>query len=422
MKKVIALVIVIVLVTSFALAGCTGASTQSSAPAESSAAVAETTTEATQQAAQDASSDGGTIKIGALLDYTGVVADLGAKFKAGIELALEEADYKVAGKTIELVDYDSASDPTKAVEGFKNITEKDGVKLVIGPLMGDAHLAIAPLAKEKDVIITSLVNGMYDTIELADNHYIQYPTTCEAQTEPFGKWIAEQGYKTMAIVACNMAGKIAFANGIKSGFESGGGEVVSEVFPEPGTDDYSSYIATLPQADCVLYALNGPAEVSKFVYQFQQSGRKDKLFTITQDADYTPEALAELGDVALGIEGEASYTWQLDNAANKTFVEGIMAKTGTLPSSSEQNAYTLTKVLLAALEKTNGDDSYEVMWPAITSLNMETPAGQLTFEPSGVAITDLYVTQAEKAEDGTIQLSAPIAIIPQIRDSRLTAE
>jgi hypothetical protein len=33
------------------------------------------------------------IKIGAVLDFTGPVADLGPKFKAGIELALEEVGY-----------------------------------------------------------------------------------------------------------------------------------------------------------------------------------------------------------------------------------------------------------------------------------------------------------------------------------------
>ena len=50
------------------------------------------------------------IKIGAILDFTGPVADLGPKFKAGIELALEEAGYKVAGREIKLIVEDGATD------------------------------------------------------------------------------------------------------------------------------------------------------------------------------------------------------------------------------------------------------------------------------------------------------------------------
>ncbi len=92
------------------------------------------------------------IKIGAILDFTGPVADLGPKFKAGIELALEEAGYKVAGREIKLIVEDGATDVTVALDKFKKLADKDQVHICIGPLMGDAHLAIAPYAAEKKVI------------------------------------------------------------------------------------------------------------------------------------------------------------------------------------------------------------------------------------------------------------------------------
>jgi len=88
------------------------------------------------------------IKIGALLDFTGPVADLGPKFQAGIELALEEVGYEVAGHPIELIVEDSATSVEAAVEKYKKLVDKDKINLCIGPLMGDAHLALAPLAAE----------------------------------------------------------------------------------------------------------------------------------------------------------------------------------------------------------------------------------------------------------------------------------
>jgi len=357
------------------------------------------------------------IKIGALLDFTGPVADLGPKFKAGIELALEEVGYKVAGRTVQLIVEDSATSVETAVEKFKKLVDKDNIKICIGPLMGDAHLALAPLAAEKKVLITSLINGMYETLQYKT--YIIYPTTVEAQTYPFGKYAYEKlGYKTAVVIAADYAGKRGYAAGFIKGFKDAGGEIVQEIYAPLGTPDYSPYISQMKPADVVMYAMEGPGPVSRLVYQYRQAGNQGPLITITQDGDYTPEALAELKDIALGIQGEAAYTWKLDNPENKNFVDGIKKKTGQVPSCSEQNAYTLTKVILAALEKTGGDDSFDKMWAAVTSLKMNTPAGPLSFTPEGVAITDMYVTQAEKVGDN-YELSAPLYTVKGVKDWRL---
>jgi hypothetical protein len=51
------------------------------------------------------------------------------------------------------------------------------------------------------------------------------------------------------------------------------------------------------------------------------------MVTITQDGDYTPEALKELGDIALGIKGEASYSWQINTPINQKFVKASRPST-----------------------------------------------------------------------------------------------
>lgn len=357
------------------------------------------------------------IKIGTILPFTGPVAELGPKFLAGLELALEEANYEVAGRPIELIVEDSATDVTTGLEKFKKLVDKDKVHIVIGPLMGDTHLAMAPYAAEKKVLVTSLINGMYETVEYET--YLIYPTTCMAQTYPFGQYVHDVlGYNTMITIGANYAGKIAYANGAAKGFEDAGGTVVDQLWPDIGTPDYSPFIAAFGEADVVLYALEGPGPVSRFIYQYREAGKTMPLVTITQDGDYTPEALVELGDIALGIPGESSYPWQLDTAINKKFVAAIKAKTGVVPSCSEQNAYTMAKVILAGLEATGGDDSFDKLWPAILALKLDTPQGPLSFTPEGVAITDMYVTQAEKVA-GEYRLSAPIYTVYAVRDWRL---
>jgi branched-chain amino acid transport system substrate-binding protein len=358
------------------------------------------------------------IKIGAVLDFTGPVADLGPKFKAGIELALEEAGYKVAGRDIKLIVEDGATDVTTALDKFKKMVDKDGIRICIGPLMGDAHLAIAPYAAENKVLITSLINGMYDVIKYKT--YIIYPTTVDAQTYPFGQYAYQKlGYKSVLTIGANYAGKIGYTNGFAKGFKDAGGNVLQQLWPPVGCPDYSPYISTFGKADVVMFALEGPGPVSRFIYQYRQAGLKMPLITITQDGDYTPEALKELGDIALGIKGEASYSWQINTPVNKKFVKAITAKTGKLfPSCSEQNGYALATTILAGLKATNGDDSFAKLWPAVLNLKIETPQGPLSFTPEGVAITDMNVTQAEKKE-GNYVLSAPLYTVKAVRDWRL---
>lgn len=355
------------------------------------------------------------IKIGGLFDFTGPVADLGPKFKAGLELAMEEANYQVAGRPVKLIIEDSATDVTVALEKFKTLVQRDKIHICIGPLMGDAHLAIAPYAAENKVIVTSLFNGMFENIKYKT--YVIYPTTVDAQTYPFGKWVYEKlGYKTMVTVGANYAGKIGYANGVAKGFTDAGGQVIQQLWPPVGAPDYSPFISSIKKADVVLYALEGPGPVSRFIYQYNQAGLKMPLVTITQDGDYTPEALAELGDIALGIPGQSSYTHQLDTPENKKFVQGILPKINKpFPSGAEVKTYTLGKVVLAALAATGGDDSYDKLWPAILNVKINSAEGPVSFSADGVAITNMYVTQAEK-KDGKYLLSAPIFTTPIERE------
>ena len=405
--------------------GCGGGTTTTTAgPATTSGATttsvaASTTTSAGGGATTtSAAAGGGTIKIGALLDFTGPVAELGPLFQMGIQVALEEVNYTVAGKKIELIVEDSATSVDMAVTKAKKLVEQDGVKIIIGPLMGDAHLALSPYTAEKKVLITSLINGMWETV--GKGNYLVYPTTVDAQTYPFGQYCYEKlGYKTAVVLAADYAGKRGYAAGWINGFKAAGGQVIQELYPPVGSADYSPFISQIKDSDVVMYAFEGPGAVSKFIYQYNQAGKKKPLVTITQDGDYSPQMLNELKDVLVGIKGESTYTWKLDNPENKKFVEAIKAKWNGLPPMSEQqNSYALTKAILAGLEKTGGDDSLDKLFPAITSSQINTPAGLLKWDPSGVAICPMYVTTAEKVGNN-YEISAPLDTVPEVIDVRL---
>jgi branched-chain amino acid transport system substrate-binding protein len=356
------------------------------------------------------------IKIGAILDYTGYVSDWGPKCEAGIKLALEEANYEVAGRPIEFIPEDGASDPTTSLDKLKELVEKDNVHICLGPLLGDCELAVGDYAAENHVLMTALYNGMTDLAP--KGNWVIYPTTCYAQTIPMG-WYAYDvlGYRTMVTVGSDFNAGHDYVNGAADAFKERGGTVVQQLWTPVAATDYSPYISTLEHADCLMHMIAGIAQAERFELQYLDSGVGMPTIHLTQDGHHTPATLAQYGAKLVGIIGESSYLPSRDDPINNAFVAAMEAKTGVAPGGEEQNSYVMAKVVLAALQATGGDDSFDKLWPAVLAVKMDTPQGPLSFDQHGIALTDMYVSQVQKVDDNYELL--PIATYPPVTDPRL---
>jgi branched-chain amino acid transport system substrate-binding protein len=355
------------------------------------------------------------IKIGAILNLTGPAAMLGPLFKDGITMAFEENKSQVAGRRLELIVEDDATDPTTALEKARKLVERDKVKIIIGPLMGDAHLAIAPYLAGKKVLITTLYCG---GIELAKyKQWLIYPTTLAGLCIPLGYYAADAGYKTMDMITSDYAGGHGFMNGVRMGFESKKGKIVQEVFPPVGTADFGPYLTALKPADCVSYFVPNTAESSRVIVQYREFGIKMPLLVTTLDGDIPEHVMKELGNKVIGLKGQASYIWQREDPVNKKWVQAMQKRFGRMPGGIEQNSYALASVILAGLKATGGNESFDKLWPVVVKMKMQTPQGPLSFTPEGVAITDGYIVEGKVIKGR--YLWDPIKVYPQVRDPRL---
>src|ERR1700754_3649803 len=93
----------------------------------------------------------GPVKVGALLPLTGPAAFFGPLQKIGLELQLEEAGAEAGGREVEFVYADAGTDVSTALQRVKGMIEKDGVSVIIGPLLGDQMAAILPYTSQKEV-------------------------------------------------------------------------------------------------------------------------------------------------------------------------------------------------------------------------------------------------------------------------------
>jgi branched-chain amino acid transport system substrate-binding protein len=184
-----------------------------------------------------------TIKLGIITEMTGPGAYAGKDLSEAVKLRLEEANYQVAGKRIEVIWEDDATDPVKAIEKAKKLIELDKVDLLFGPAFTDAQEAISPyLAKEKMLDITP-VSGSWDMVQYGN--WILIPSTAYAYATPLADFAIEQGYKTMTTICADYAFGRKVLSGVTDRFKELGGEVIQQQWTQYGTLDYAPYFTAL---------------------------------------------------------------------------------------------------------------------------------------------------------------------------------
>src|SRR5258708_39717772 len=87
------------------------------------------------------------IKIGYLPAVTGPSSSTGVGINRGVQLAVEEINNGggVNGRKTELISRDTQSDPTKAVNAVAELTQRQKVAMIFGPVNSGEALAATPL-------------------------------------------------------------------------------------------------------------------------------------------------------------------------------------------------------------------------------------------------------------------------------------
>jgi len=350
----------------------------------------ETTSESVAPATTSSAAEGEPIKIGALLDYTGALAAYGPLFEEGIRLRLEEAGNTVAGRPIELVTADGQSDVAPSLDQAKKLVESDKVHATIGPLLGGVQIGLGPYFQQQKIINFSLLN--LEDVLIKNGNWIGYPSTTYGSCMPLGYYAYEQlGYRKLATIGMDYAAGYSYIGGAADAFKEKGGTIVQEQWVPLGTTDFATYISNISKdADAVVLFILG---ADGFVKQYHEFGVEiPMLFTNATNVTFEKN-LASVGSGFEGSKGTGAYTWTIDNPANKKYVDAFEEKYGRKPDEVNTVGYITTSVLLAGLEATGGDDSFDKLHAAILGLKMDTPQGPLSFTPRGVAILNEYAVE-----------------------------
>ena len=332
-------------------------------------------------------------KIGMITTLSGGGSSLGKDVRDGFQLALKLSD----NKEIELLVEDDGRKPAKAVQIADKFIQKDKVDILTGIIFSNLAMAVIPPAVKKDIFYIS-PNAGPSALAGKGCHENSFNVAWQNDNlhETMGNYANSAGHKNTYILAPNYpAGKDALT-GYKRFYK---GNVAGEIYTKLGQKDYAVEIAKIKSsgADSVFFFLPGGMGIA-FMKQYSQSG--SKIPVMGPAFSFDQGILGAVGDAALGVKNSSQWNKDIDNPANKTFVDSYTAEYGRLPSLYSSQGYDAANLILSALKKSpvsNKDDFRK----ALKAAEFDSTRGDFKFGNNNFPIQTIYVREVVK-ENGIL--------------------
>ncbi len=350
---------------------------------------------------------GQSITFGLLASLTGPMSFQGNAIVRAFTMALEEASYRVAGKTINLVTEDEVMSPAIALAKTQKLVENDHVDVLVGPVNSAAAPAMRDYVVRKKVpwIVPIAMTENLTLPPLANKYTFRVQTIPSQLNFPFAEWLYQKrGYRKMAAIGMDFpAGRDSVA-AFKGSFEASKGKIVEEIFTPLNTPDYGPYLSQLKRGEVdAVYAWYAGADAIKFESQYVDFGLKGKI-PLTGFVGLTEEVIMDsVKNFVKGTTVITPYVPTIDLPQNKKFVAAYRAKYKSDPALSASNAYDSAKILLAAITSLHGDISdKERFVSAISKVKLNSVRGPIFFDERGQIVADIYICVAD-SKDGKMQ-------------------
>lgn len=345
----------------------------------------------------------GTIKFGFDEGFTGFMAYDCELADKGVKTALAMLNNEWEGRPLEYIAEDNGSDPVIAVDKARKLVESDNINCMIGPIFSPSAKAVADyLGQSSGIPQISIVGQPTENLETANGLAFIHTGFFDSHGYYFGKYLAEQGYKTANVINYDDTPAYALTEGFKKAFvEEGGGQVLSENYVPLDMVDFSAYLTTMKAADVTVFWIFGNGAVP-FVKQYYDYGLTAPL-AAPMSNNFSDAQLEELGDVGQGMIACDYYAYTIDNPQNQDFIaayEKLYA--GEKPTPQAYGAWQGVMMYIEALKATGGDTTPATVIDAMSKLSMETPAGHVEIVPyqnAFVAKRDFFILEVQKVDD-----------------------
>src|SRR5215467_6112357 len=275
-----------------------------------------------------------TVKVGIILPFAGVNADLGDANKKAFDLYVKLHAKDIAPHKVEIVERDEG--PPSGANAKTVATElitRDKVNIITGVVFSPSAIAMAPvLTQGKTPLLIS--NAGTAWITTLSPYIARLSFSMWHPAYPMGTYAAKSiGCKTAAMGYTDFPPGKDSTDAFKAGFEAAGGKIIDSIpMGNPAqVPDFTPFVQRVKdeKPDCFYTFIPSGAHASGIVKTYGEVGLRQAGVKLIGPMDVTPNSkLQGMGDAAIGTVTMSSYSTELDNPVNKEFVEAWHAAYG----------------------------------------------------------------------------------------------
>lgn len=353
-----------------------------------------------------ASAQDSTIKIGLMAPLTGVVASGGREMVEGTQFWFDQIKNTIAGRKVELIVEDDASNPDTALQKARRLVEQANVNFLMGNLLANTGLAVSNYVKGTGTpyFIPIIAADDLTQRQRIKNVIRVAGYSASAFTHPLGDWALKQGYKRIVTVGQDYTFGHEQCGGLAQVFTEGGGEIVQQFWHPLNTSDFSPYLGQIASTKIdAVFAMETGADATRFIQQYANFGLKGKIPLLGAMNATDQSVIRTLGAECEGIISPAHFAEGSDNAMTKKFVDEYSGKYQKIPSLYGFSMYSGAMWVSKAIEKMSGNiDNREAFIDTVLKTELtDSPLGKtVKLDAYGNPIYDVYIRKVVKRDDG----------------------
>ena len=364
------------------------------------------------------------VKVGVVLPYTGIGAELAKQMDHGIELYLKLNADKVKPYTVKLIKRDSKNPAgADAKTASQELLTQDKVDALAGYVYSPNAIASAPIVKAGGKLAVIMNAGTGFITKLAPE-YVRTSFSMWHAGYAMGVAAAKQLKAKTAVVAYTdyPPGKDSLA-AFKRGFEENGGKVIDAI-PAGGpgaVPDFTPFFqrAKDKKPDVLFVFVPSGDHATAVTKTYGALGMRAAGIKLIGPGDITQDIkLQGMGDAAIGLITTHHYNADLDNAENKRFVTAWKKEYGadTVPDFTAVGAYDGMAAIVHAIQATKGKMNGDAAVKSLLGWKYDSPRGPIMIDPQTRDIVmNEYLSEVYKGKDGKLHQKV-LATIEHVKD------
>ena len=336
------------------------------------------------------------IKVGSIIDTSGIFDLYGKPMDKAVTLAIEEinASGGLLGRQLQKIDYDTQSDMALYTQYAKKLTRSDKVDVVHGGILSASREAIRPTLRKSKTLY--FYNVQYEGGVCDRNIFCTGITPAQQAEVLVPETMERWGKKIYTLAADYNYGHIT-AKWIQHYAKENGGEVVQTDFFPLDVADFGATIAKIQDAapDMIMSALVGGAHLS-FYRQWAAAGMNKKIPMASTTMGVGNEHVVLTREEGDGIMMVYSYSKELDTPENKAFLSKWDARFGNSDDLHELAVATYQGMHLWAegVRKADSIDREKVIEALESGVSFDAPTGKISLDAkTHHAVTSVHLIE-----------------------------